>query len=281
MSTLTAGIFAKTFPGTSPWPVFEAVKDAGFTTVQYNMACSGLASMPDELPDAIALDVSAAAAAYGIQIAALSATYNMIHPDRAERERGHQRLRILAKAARLMGTDLLTLCTGTRDPEDQWREHPDNNTPAAWDDLVESMRTAVSIAEEFDVYLGVEPELANVINSADKARALIDTVASKRIKIVLDPANLFEVEPLGVQRAIVAHGIQLLAQEIVLTHAKDRAPNGSFQPAGSGVLDYDHYISCLRNIGYVGPLITHGLEQQDAPAVARFLSQKLRESERV
>jgi hypothetical protein len=44
------GVFAKTFPGDVPRAVFTACRDAGFHTVQYNMACSGLGSLPPEIP---------------------------------------------------------------------------------------------------------------------------------------------------------------------------------------------------------------------------------------
>jgi len=138
------------------------------------MACSGLPSMPDAIPDGVASAVGTAAAAAHVEIAALSGTYNMIHPDPAERARGHRRLAVLAAAAAALPTRLITLCTGTRDPVDQWRGHPDNLTPEAWRDLLAAMETAVAIAERHDVMLGIEPELANVVDSAQKARRLID-----------------------------------------------------------------------------------------------------------
>jgi sugar phosphate isomerase/epimerase len=176
-----------------------------------------------------------------------------------------------------MGTRLLTLCTGTRDPEDQWRAHPDNNTQEAWRDLLASMEIALAIAEEHDVELGIEPELANVVNSPTKARLLIDDLASPRLKVVLDPANLFEAEPLERQRDIVAEGIGLLADRIVMAHAKDRDGAGHFVTAGTGVLDYNHYLRCLVRAKFDGPLVTHGLAANEAADVARFLGARLAE----
>ena len=66
-----------------------------------------------------------------------------------------QRLRVLASACDRLGTSVITLCTGTRDPESMWRRHPDNDSPEAWTDLVASMRQAVQIAEEYGVTLGL------------------------------------------------------------------------------------------------------------------------------
>lgn len=269
------GIFAKTFEGTQPGPVLKAVAGAGFVCAQYNMACSGLASMPDVIDEGQAGAIAGAAHKAGIEIAAVSGTYNMIHPDRAVREAGHRRLAVLAERSHAMSTRLITLCTGTRDPFDQWKEHPDNGTPEAWRDLLESMETAIGIAERYDVDLGIEPELANVINSAQNARRLIDEMQSRRIRIVLDPANLFETATLDEQRVTVSAAIDLLADRIVMAHAKDRNPDGSFATAGKGVLDYSHYLGCLKAIGFTGSLITHGLAAKEAEDVSRFLSEKL------
>ena len=269
------GIFAKTFSGTAPDTVMSAARRAGYQAVQYNMACSGLPSMPDAIAEKAADAVRAAAIEHGIAIVAVSATYNMIHPDPAMRSRGHESLRVIAGSAHRMGTRLLTLCTGTRDAEDQWRSHPDNDTPQAWGDLLDAMAVAIAIADEQDVDLGIEPELANVVSSAAKARTLIDELNSPRVKIILDPANLFEAASLDDQRTIVAAGITLLADRIALAHAKDRDAEGRFVTAGTGVLDYGHYLKCLAHAGFDGPLVTHGLSAAEASDVARFLQHEI------
>ena len=270
------GIFARTFEGTQPGAVLDAVARAGFSVAQYNMTCSGLAAMPDVIDAEQARAVAGAAARAGVDIAAVSGTYNMIHPDRAVREAGHRRLAVLAERSHVMSTRLITLCTGTRDPFDQWKAHPDNDTPAAWRDLLEAMEIAIGIAERHDVDLGIEPELANVVNSAEKARRLIDEMQSPRLRIVLDPANLFEKSTLDEQRRTVSAAVDLLADRIVMAHAKDRTPDGGFATAGTGVLDYGHYIAGLATAGFDGALIAHGLLPEEAPGVAAFLRDRLR-----
>lgn len=265
------GIFAKTFAGSDPATVLRASAAAGYETVQYNMACSGLPSLPNEITGAQAAAVAQAAQDAGVSVSAVSATYNMIHPDAAVRDRGHASLDVIAGACSAMGTDLITLCTGTRDPDDQWCGHPDNDTPAAWADLCDAMARAVEIAERHDVRLGIEPELANVVNSASAARSLIDEMQSDRLCIVLDPANLFEIAPLEDQRRIVGDAIDLLSDRIAMAHAKDRAPDGTFVGAGQGVLDYEWYFRALDGIGFAGAMVTHGLDAGAASATATFL----------
>lgn len=271
------GIFAKTFDGADPGQVLSAVAAAGFTAAQYNMACSGMAAMPDAIPPDAAQAVAAAATAAGVGIVAVSGTYNMIHPDPRVREQGHGRLAVLAAAAAGLPTRLITLCTGTRDSVDQWRGHPGNDALDSWRDLLTAMAAAVELADRHDIELGIEPELANVVNSAEKARRLIDEIGSPRLKIVLDPANLFETAPVASQRDIVSAAVDLLADRIVMGHAKDRTASGAFTAAGRGVLDYPHYLSCLRRVGFDGPLVTHGLAAE-AAGVAGFLRRALGEA---
>lgn len=265
------GIFAKTFPEVGAKPVLQAAQNAGYTTVQFNMACLGLPPMPEEIPATTSAEIAGACRETGVTLSALSGTYNMIHPDVAVRADGLRRLAVIIKAAKAMGAPLVTLCTGSRDAADQWKHHPDNDTPEAWADLRSEMEKAVQLAEANGIVLGIEPELANVISSARHARKLFDEVQSPALRIVLDPANLFEVEPEARRKDIIARAIDLLADRISMAHAKDRDASGNFVAAGTGVIDFTHFIARLQAAGFEGPLITHGLTAEEAPAVSRFL----------
>ncbi len=269
------GIFAKTFAGTDPLTVLRAARDAGFAAVQYNMACSGLAAMPGMIHPDITQAILAASQTTGIGIAAVSGTYNMIHPNPVMRDAGMRNLALLIENAAAMGTDMVTLCTGTCDPDDQWRGHPDNGSPAAWALLLAELAKAADLAEAHGVKLGIEPELANVVSDASRARALIDTLQSPALAIVLDPANLFEVAPLDQRHSIISHAIDLLADRIVMAHAKDRDAQGGFVTAGQGVVNFDHFLGALQSAGFDGDVVTHGLTAPEAAGVARFLADKL------
>lgn len=180
-------------------------------------------------------------------------------------------LEAIAAAAPGLGCRLVTLCTGTRDPHDQWRHHQDNATPQAWADLVAEMAKAVAIAERHDVDLGIEPELANVICGAAEARRLLDEIASSRLRIVLDPANLIDIATPAERRQVIAGAVDLLGERIAMAHAKDRSVDGGFATAGQGVVEFPHFLACLRAAGFAGPLVTHGLAAEDAAGVAGFL----------
>ena len=215
---------------------------------------------------------SAASAAIGISVAAISATYNMIHPDLAVRQAGRRAFRAIAEFADRLDVRLLTLCTGSRDADNQWMDHPGNQTADAWSDLLVEFAAILPIAEQHNVNLGIEPENANVVNSAQSARKLVDELKSQRIKIVLDPANLVEHADRAAWNGIVESSIELLQDHIALTHAKDRNVDGTVATVGMGGVDFDHFIKSLRSAGFDGPVITHGLAVAEAPAVAKFLN---------
>ncbi|TIV07457.1 MAG: sugar phosphate isomerase/epimerase, partial [Mesorhizobium sp.] len=162
----------------------------GFAATQFNLACAGLPSMPDAVPDAAIDTVDAAAKATGISLVALSGTYNMAHPDSRMRQDGLRRLAVVIETAARLSIPLVTLCTGTRNAEDQWAHHPDNTDPSAWADMALEIEKALLIAEPHGVDLGIEPEQANIVTSAEDAIRLIGEMGSKRLRIVLDPANL-------------------------------------------------------------------------------------------
>ena len=71
---------------------------------------------------------------------------------------------------------------------------------------------------------------------------------------------------------IVADAIDRLAGHIVMAHAKDRDAEGRFVTAGRGVIDFPDFIRRLDIAGFDGPVVTHGLSEQEAPDVRRFLA---------
>lgn len=268
------GIFAKTFPGSTPLDVLTQARDAGFDCVQYNMACSGLLSLPGAVSDDDVFSLRIAMRDTGVGIVALSATCNLIHPDVIVRGAGLQSLAILADVAQQIGIPVLTLCTGSRNTADQWAPHPDNVGADAWRDLIDSMRAAIRVATKFDVMLGIEPETGNVVNSAFAARRLLDELQSERVGIIIDAANLIDPQhhTTPASRAeVVAQAVELLADRIVLVHAKDRSADGSAVAPGSGVVDFDGYFGALRAAGVRAPVVGHGLRADEAPEAAVFL----------
>ena len=139
-------------------------RDAGFATAQYNMACSGLPSMPDAIPPTTPRAVARGRGRDGVRDRAVSGTYNMIAsrsrgarrglappggPSRRVRGDGHAPGHALHRHAR-SGRSVARTIPTTPSPRPGARCWPRWRRPCA-------------IAERHDVDLGIEPELANVV----------------------------------------------------------------------------------------------------------------------
>ncbi len=269
------GIFARTFVRPAVEDVFDAVRAHGLNCVQFNLSCAGLPTLPDEIAPSLITRIHEASLSRGIDIAAVSGTYNMIHPDSQVQQRGLRRLRTLAAACQRLGITVITLCTGTRDPADMWHWHPENASSQAWSDLLRAMEAALSIAEEEQVTLAFEPEQANVVNTASHGHALLVAMQSPRLKVVIDPANLIVPGDERQMSQVLDEAFDLLGEHIVIAHAKDRGADDTFRAAGEGILNYDHYLRLLQVSAFTGPLIIHGLPEAQVDAALQFLYDKL------
>lgn len=261
----------------------DGAKACGLSCVQMSMACANLPEMPDQIPAELPARIRREASARGIAIASLTGTFNMTHPDAEHRRTGLRRLRVLAEACPPMGVSFIHVCTGTRNPNSMWRYDRENGSPESWRDMVACVREATGIAREANVVLAFEPEISNVVDSARKARRLLDEIASPHLKVNIDPANLFPAGELPRMKEILDEAFALVGKDMVLAHAKDLDHDGEagHKPAGQGVLDYDRYLALLRKYRFPGPLLLHGLTVAQVPGCMAFLRRKMASSRQV
>jgi len=267
------GIMARTFVRPTLEETLDAVASHGIYSVQFSLSCAGLPDMPEHIDSGLCDRIRREMDERNISMAAISGTFNMIHPDLQKRQDGLGRLRELASACERLGTSVITLCTGTRDPRSMWLRHPENDSPEAWEDLVDCMRAALQIAEENGVTLAFEPEVSNVVDSAIKGRRLLDEMQSPYLKVIMDPANIFHKGELPRMREILDEAFALLGEDIIIAHAKDLDRDGEagHKAAGKGLLDYDQYLSLLSAVGSDVPLILHGLGEEQVDECVAFL----------
>jgi sugar phosphate isomerase/epimerase len=267
------GIFETTFHRPSFGETLDAVAGYGLRAIQIDFASVGLPSLPVSIPAEAIAEIRRETGTREIRIAGILGTWNMIHPDIAERAAGLESLRAIAAACPDLGTRVVTICTGTRDRDSMWRSHPDNDTPEAWDDLLQTLGDALKFAREHDIVLAFEPEPANVINSARKGRILLDTMRDPHLKVTMDPANVVATsrsrDPLDVLR----EAFELLGGDIAIAHAKDLDAKGSFCAAGTGIVPWAACLRLFRDAQYDGPLILHSLGEHEVGQAMRMLAQ--------
>lgn len=271
------GIMAKTFVRPTVDEIMGAVAAHGLHHIQFSLSCVAGSDTPDSIDPALCDRIRRAMDGRGIAMSAVSGTFNMIDPDMEKRRQGLRRLRALAAVCDRLGASVITLCTGTRNPDYMWRPHPDNGSPGAWKDLTAAMAEAAKIAEERKVIVAFEPEVSNVVDSAAKGRRLLDEIRSPWLKVVMDPANIFHKDELPRMKEIIVEAFDLLGDSIALAHAKDLDHDGEagHQAAGKGLLDYGLYLSLLGKAAPDVALILHGLQESEAKGCVAFLREKM------
>jgi len=270
------GVFARTFTRPTAREVATAVADAGFSLAQFNFSSIGL---PTLAADVSADDVAAVGLAFtdqDVSIWGLSATYNVIHPDRESRTRNTRDAMRLIRLSPLLGVTAVTLCSGTMNTTDMWTGHPDNHSATAWAEMRATFDALLEAASDVGIKLGIEPEAANVVGSAKDAHRLINELGfdARHIGIVLDPGNLVEPEYIHGQNEVVNEAFDLLGDHVICLQAKDLTAAGP-TPLGLGDLDYG--LICRRVLGLARsvPIIIQDATEDDASRSGRYLRDRL------
>jgi sugar phosphate isomerase/epimerase len=277
------GICTTDFKTHSVESLFEKIQRHGFDQVQFDFETIGEEEMPERIGVPLIESILEASGKRRLEIVAVNATFNMIAPDRKEREKGIERFEILATACRKLDCGVMSLCTGTRNTESMWKAHPDNSSEEAWQDMMETMRKVVRIAEQHQITLGVETEASNVVSTPELARRLMDEIKSPYLKIIMDCANLFHENtawPDNVRKTI-KNAFDCLGHDIILAHGKDilASPLINFTATGMGIVDFDYFLQLLDLYQFKGGMLLHGIKQEaDIPGCVAFIREKIARS---
>ncbi|KAK1184368.1 sugar phosphate isomerase/epimerase [Streptomyces sp. NBS 14/10] len=266
------GVFARVFPSGPPHRVATAIRAAGFTATQLNLSAVGRPTLDATLTPQDAAAIAAAFTEADVRIWGLSGTFNAIDPDEAARRKAIDACLAVIRRAPDISAEVVTICTGTRDPHNMWRAHPDNTSPQAWADLRGTLDALLPAAAAAGVRLGIEPEPGNVIRDADAAAVLLHELGddARHLAVVLDPANLLTVDTAKDQERILSHAFAVLGDHTAAVHAKDVVASGYASP-GTGALDYDLVMRLHAALPQPVPVIAQDLVPEDAPRVYAFL----------
>ena len=98
-------------------------------------------------------------------------------------------------------------------------------------------------------------------------------MASPRLKVVMDAANIFGKDDLPRMKEVLDEAFDLLGDYVAIAHGKDLDHGGDagHLPAGSGKLDYAHYVKLLCSLSFDVPVILHGLTEKQLPESVAML----------
>lgn len=261
--------------------LFDRMKEMGFGVVQFAFSSiaetdfvpTGQIEIPSAIPYGAVVAADRAANRSGLPIEVVNGTFNMAHPDKAVREEGLRRFAILVETSAALGAKYISLCSGSRNADHLWTWSPDNDTADAWDDMESTMARAVELAEKADITLAIESEAANIIDTPENARKIMDKLGSSHLKMILDCANLFHrgmAYPDKVH-AVLGHAFDVFGKDIVIAHGKDiQSGEGiDFCGTGRGIVDFAYVAEKLTEMGYAGDMFLHGIYQENDMVRAR------------
>ena len=270
------GMYSVELKRNSVEELFAAVREYGFTGMQFDYASVYEDEMPLHIESEMTARILAAAKANGVKIVSVNGTFNMIDPDPIKREDGICRFEELAKHMHELECDFVTLCTGSRSSESMWRMHPDSQSEEAWTDLLDTTAKVLEIAEKYDLILGLETEPNNAMNTPERCRALMDHFGAKRLQVIMDIANLFRPGMAKKEnvREVMRHAFDLLGGDVHLAHGKDIMESDGIACtyAGNGIVDFAYFRELLAGIDYKGCLLLHGLhDEAEFPKAVQFI----------
>ncbi|MBS4200753.1 sugar phosphate isomerase/epimerase [Bacillus sp. FJAT-49732] len=246
--------------------LFRAINDAGFSQVQFDFSSVCDEQMPLRFEPNLIQEIKTQSERNKVEIVAVNGTFNMIHPSTQERENGNKWFASVAEASRELGCEFVTLCTGSRNTKSMWAWHEDNQEFKAWEDILTSTDKVLEQAERYDLILGIECEPNNCVNSPERARQLLDTFRTPRLKIIMDIANLFQKGQAQKEnvRPIMDNAFNLLGNDIYLAHGKDIKEGGNLIPtyAGDGIVDFEYFLEKLDQVDYTGGMLLHGIHDE-------------------
>ena len=185
----------------------------------------------------------------GLTLHSLGVYANMIHPDSAEREANLAYFEAMMRVGRDMGIETFITEAGHYHPEGPAPRIEYCFQEEVWPAMVATGKRLAEMAERHQATVLFEPFYRGFLASAKRTRLFLEAVNSPRLRALLDPANLIEVND-------VEEMFNQLKPRIECLHAKDRKLHiDRGVAAGKGDLDYGAFINLAAKHTPKAPLI--------------------------
>jgi sugar phosphate isomerase/epimerase len=180
---------------------------------------------------------------------------NLIHPDPAERKANLDYFEAMMRIAAAMDVHVLITEAGHYHSEEPAPSVAYHFQEEVWKTMVATAKQLAERAEAHNATVLLEPFFRGFLASAKRTRLFLEEVDSPRVRALLDPANVLEVNDLEEM-------FDQLGPWIDCLHAKDRKLHvDRGVPAGQGDLDYERFVTLAAQrtpqapmiLEYVGP----------------------------
>ena len=208
--------------------------------------------------------------AAGVTIHSLGVYTNLVHADAAERQANLNYFEAMMRVAGAMGVRKLVTEAGHYEPPGAASALAYHFQPEVWKTMVATGKELARRAEAHGATVLMEPFFGGFLASAKRTRRFLEEVDSPRLRALLDPANLLEVNDLQEMFGQLAPWVECL-------HAKDRKLHvDRGVPAGQGDLDYQEFVALAAERTPAAPLILEYVGPKDYQQALAHLKDAMR-----
>lgn len=294
------------FTGYFPYGLDETaakIRALGFNTVQLDMHFKDIDVSAGQITKEKCVRIRETFRDHNLPISCISGYTNIIHPDKAERERRVGYLKEIIRHAQYLGTPYVISETGTFNTESDWVHHPKNKTEEGFEECRKVIADLAQFAYDHGAMFLLETYVNNVVGSVEETVRMFAQIDHPGLGLLMDPTNYFETHNIDRMDAILNQVFDTLSDKIKIGHAKDVKRSGDDKsekhadigdenaseshtfrgvgeielPApGLGSLNYDLYLKRLAQKHPNIPMIIEHLDESDVPRAKKFLDGKLR-----
>ena len=299
---MQSGIFTAYFPYTLE-ETAKKIRALDFNTVQLDMHFKDIDLSAGQITKDKCVKIRDTFRDHNLPICCISGYTNIIHPDKAERERRVGYLKEIIRHAQYLGTPYVISETGTYNTESDWVHHPKNKTEEGFEECRKVIADLAQYAYDHGAMFLLETYVNNVVGSVEETVKMFAQVDHPGLGLLMDPTNYFETHNIDKMDQILHQVFDTLQDKIKIGHAKDVKRSGGDKsekhadigdedaleshtfrgvgeielPApGLGSLNYDLYLKLLARKHPNIPVIIEHLEESDVPRAKKFLDGKMR-----
>ena len=299
---MQAGIFTGYFP----YELDEAarrIRALGFNTVQLDLHFRDIDLTAGQITRDKARTVRDTFRDHNLPVCCISGYTNIIHPDKAEREKRVGYLKEIIRNAREFGSPYVISETGTYNTESDWVHHPRNKTEEGFEECRKVISDLAQTAYDHGAVFLLETYVNNVVGSVEETVRMFAQVDHPGLGLLMDPTNYFESHNIDQMDKVLNQVFDTLADKVKIAHAKDVARAGDdksekhadigdddalashtfrgvgemvLNAPGTGSLNYDLYLQRLAQKNPNIPVIIEHLSEDDVPRAKKFLDDKFR-----
>jgi sugar phosphate isomerase/epimerase len=207
----------------------------------------------------------------GLTLHSIGVYTNLIHPEESERKANLAYFEAMMVIGGYMGVRTFITEAGHYQAEEPGAVEY-HFEESVWKTMVTTGKELAAVAERHNAVVLLEPFFRGFLASAKRTRLFIEEVGSPRIRALLDPANLIEVNDLEEMFGQLDRSIDCL-------HAKDRKLHvDRGVPAGQGDLDYRKLVTLAARRTPHAPLILEYVGSADYKQALAHLRNILRQA---